>query len=143
MKNTNPSKLNKIPGRSIVNDKATPPEIPIDEAAEWTANWRAMFIAKPQAQAFTANEIQAVLNVVDSNGNPAEGVRVYYGVKEKEGEIGKAKEYIFKLFLVATDADGTDIMPPSGKIMDFARPCPSYCGEANILNSGLTGIDEA
>lgn len=113
--------------------EVTPPEISFQVAAEWTANWRALSLGQTQAQCFTVNEINQVLNVAGANG-----VRAYYGLKEKTPKDQSAeKEYIPKLFLVAVDVNGNDILPQTGVIVDFARPCPSYCGAPNILNSGL------
>lgn len=116
--------------RNSLVGNPTPPQISFQVAAEWTANWRTLFPGKTQAQCFTLNEIAQVTNV-----NGAVGVRAYYGMKEVEGK--SEKEYTLKLFLVAVDANGNDILPETGVIVDFARPCPSYCGDANILNSGL------
>lgn len=112
-----------------LGNRPTPPQISLQVAAEWTANWRSLFPGKTKAQCFTLKEIEQVTNV-----KGAVGVRAYYGMKEAEGA---ENEGTLKLFLVAVDVDGNDILPESGVIVDFARPCPSYCGDSNILNSGL------
>lgn len=108
-----------------------PPRISISTAAEWTANWREVEPGKTQAQCFTLTEIN---DVVTAAGSAAVGVRAYYGLEKVEA----TENYEMKMFLVATDVNGNDILPTSGVIVDFARPCPSYCGGANILNSGLS-----
>lgn len=113
---------------------ATPPQISIATAAEWTANWRNQQPGKAQAQCFTLSEINQVASV-----QGAVSVRAYYGLEEiKSDEQNESeKDYKMKLFLVAVDANGNDILPLDGVLVDFARPCPSYCGISNILNSGL------
>ena len=111
-------------------ESPAPPRISVTTAAEWTANWRKAEPGKTLSQCFTLAEIN---DVVTSAGSTAVGVRAYYGLEQDK----TTENYEMKLFLVATDANGNDILPTSGVIVDFARPCPSYCGESNILNSGL------
>lgn len=113
-------------------ESPAPPRISIATAAEWTANWRKAEPGKTLSQCFTLAEIN---DVVTSAGSAAVGVRAYYGLEKETA----TENFKMKLFLVAVDTNGNDILPTSGVIVDFARPCPSYCGVTNILNSGLAG----
>ncbi|MBV8251188.1 MAG: hypothetical protein JO154_01175 [Chitinophaga sp.] len=75
----------------------------------------------------------------------AAGLRIYYGVHiDAEGDQIKEK----KMVLVATDADGNDILPAdvtldggiqaksANLILDEGLPCPNYCGGGGGSTTG-------
>ncbi|MFB6457947.1 hypothetical protein ACE38W_21935 [Chitinophaga sp. Hz27] len=66
----------------------------------------------------------------------AAGLRIYYGMHFNDENLKEKK-----MVLVATDANGVDILPPGvtsddliqskngqGLILDEGVPCPTYCG---------------
>ncbi|CAL1518343.1 hypothetical protein [Chitinophaga sp. MM2321] len=87
-----------------------------------------------KAMCFGKDKVVELLNHPDCTA-----LRIYYGVKiDTDGDGIKEK----KMILVAVDANGNDILPPSGDaatgsvaksmssalILDQGLPCPDYCG---------------
>lgn len=88
--------------------------IPMKDAAAYTRNFRqareALYarhselkgqLGLPLSESFNRDAIAALLNAKDSGGNPAAGVRVYFG----QGDDGQTR-----LVLVPYDARGNDII---------------------------------
>jgi hypothetical protein len=92
--------------------------IPIEEAAEMTANYRSENPNSTIAH-FFGREILEQLLEQDS----CEGIRIYYGISN-EGQS--------ELVLVGADAQEDDILD---LIADRSMPCPKACSTPNPLNS--------
>jgi hypothetical protein len=133
--------------------------LPIQTAIEYTGNFRktrdsfykqvpglqiAMNLA--QAEAFNRDAIAVLLNQKDALGNPASGIRIYYGL-DRNGLV--------RAVLVPYDAKGNDIINqlignkavsipgiPSAKAFDSngqtvenGQRCPAIC------DNGLSGLN--
>ena len=99
--------------------------IPLAEAKQWTANYRATI--KPgehTAHYFGADIIQRLLDE-----DKSVGIRIYYAIDDK----GKKQ-----VLLVGVDENGNDLVPAQGAaakttedggpiIVNHSHPCPPYC----------------
>ena len=95
-------------------------DIPLSEAAEMTARYRATMAAGSRKGGFFgAQKLREILDQRD-----CVGIRYYYGLDENNQQV---------LVLTGVKADENDIV--DGIIAEAAIPCPSQCGNNNILNS--------
>lgn len=98
--------------------------IPVTEAAALTARFRAANPGAVRAWLFARDVIDALL------AQPgAAGIRVYRGTSEAAAD---------KVVIVATDSDGTDLLPPravgSGVVVEQGWPCPPMCGAPSAIS---------
>ena len=91
--------------------------IPLAEAAEMTANYRAKCPGEVQAGFYGKDNILALLQQTG-----AMGIRIYYGIDSNDQK---------QMVLVATDANENDII---GLTLEQSLPCPKHCSTANALN---------
>jgi hypothetical protein len=151
-----PGGLTKIP----VNDDSIRRHIlPIADAIEYTKNYRAgmdtsarqlparlaaMYFG--QAESFNRDAIAVLLNQMDSAGNAAAGVRIYYGL-DRAGLV--------RMVLVPYDRNGNDIINQlianksvsipgissayaegsNGQTIEAGARCPTVCS----VTGGLSG----
>jgi hypothetical protein len=131
----------------------------IDDALKYTAKYRSFMDSTGKqldrrtaggldfgkAEAFNRDAIAVLLNQKDSLGNPAAGIRIYYGVNEG-GQV--------RMILVPYDSKGNEIIHQliaekaakipgvsdakaywdSGQAIENGQRCPAVCG-----TSGLSG----
>lgn len=120
---------------------ATDKKISLDDAKDWTGNWRTAPTTAARAFLIPVNDIQGVLNEIKSqSGEPC--ARAYLAIDDKGVE---------KLVIVGTSQDTTttpgttiyrDLLPAVGEdyetatnsIYDFTKPCPTFCDPASPLN---------
>lgn len=95
--------------------------IPLEDAAQMTANYRARCPNDMQAHFYGKDKI---LELLGQTG--AMGIRAYYGVDN----MG-----VKQLVLVAADANENDIL---GLTLDLSKNCPPRCSNANALNGGTS-----
>ena len=94
-------------------------QITLTEASSWTENYRnTASIGDPKGHFFGKDLLQQIL---DQSG--CMGIRIYYGINEGGKNV---------LVLVGADSNENDI---TDLIVDKSKPCPSYCGRDNDLNS--------
>jgi hypothetical protein len=94
--------------------------ITLEEGAAMTANYRNTIQPGEVIGVFMGKEkIEKILEQPS-----CVGIRFYFAINEKGEKT---------LVLVGTDANKNDIV--DGLIADNAIPCPSGCGESNLLNS--------
>ncbi|GAA4419467.1 hypothetical protein GCM10023187_53820 [Nibrella viscosa] len=93
--------------------------IPVAEAKELTARYRAEHPDAVRAELFSAELLQQLL----SRGT---AIRIYYGQQDTNPQ----------LLLVAVDAEGRDILPTSDTdgVLAFGQPCPTICDPTSALN---------
>jgi hypothetical protein len=112
-------------------------QIPVHEAAEWTAAWRE---TNPGIRAFKADleEIIEIVNEIKNRlpGDNIPGIRMYFGIKPGGEE---------SLVLVAVNEHGQDILHYTDEngveqsgTYDFTHPCPGTCDDGSILNLSLS-----
>lgn len=94
-------------------------EITLTEAAGMTANYREENPNETKGHFMGKTLIQAILDQTD-----CVGIRIYYGIDDEGNK---------ELILVGVDENEDDLY--EGKIGDKMKPCPSYCGSSNPLNS--------
>jgi len=96
-----------------------------------------------RAEAFNRDAIAVLLNQKDSLGNPASGIRIYYGVNEGDQ---------VRMILVPYDKNGNDIIRQlvvekaaripgvseakaywdSGQTIENGQRCPTICGNGSL-----------
>jgi len=117
---------------------ATTYNIPLEDAARYTARWREDH--RDSDRAFTI-DVQELKDIIDELGRrhhhqcPIKEIRVYFGIKD-DGKEG--------LILVGVDKDGKDItsLPPTpgradldnSGTYDFTKPCPDTCDNTSPLS---------
>lgn len=95
-------------------------DIPLSEAAEWTANYRATVPTGTVIAHYFGKE--AIKAIFDQNG--CVGMRVYYAI---DGSGAK------QLIICGVKDNLDDIY--DGLLADRNFPCPAACGALNPLNS--------
>ena len=106
--------------------------ISLQEAQDWTAEWRLQNPGKVKAFLIPIDDLTGVLK------EKPDKVRAYLGIKTNLD--GSTEE---KLILVAADKNGNiyeDQLPPAqgdngNYIFDLTTPCPSACDPTSSLNS--------
>lgn len=94
------------------------------DAGELTHNFRENHPnASVKGGYFSKKAISALLSQ-----NNAVGIRIYFGNDENEQ---------VKLVVVGVDANENDLVGEENLCMEYSVPCPSKCGNENILNSDL------
>lgn len=94
-------------------------EITLSTASEWTENYRdVMATGDPKGHFFGKDLLNDLL---DQTG--CMGIRIYYGINDDDEKV---------LILAGAKANEDDI---TDLIVDKSKPCPSYCGRNNDLNS--------
>ncbi|MCC6816182.1 MAG: hypothetical protein IT267_07205 [Saprospiraceae bacterium] len=92
-----------------------------DMVADWVSLQNNLDIsineANPKAHAFGIDRIQEIL---DQSG--CQGVRIYNGYYDSKR----------RLIVVGVDEDGNDMT--SGRILEFATPCPPNCAPSIAIN---------
>lgn len=92
-----------------------------DMVADWMTLQSNMSLsvneANPKAHAFGADRVQEIL---DQTG--CVGIRIYNGYYDSKR----------RLVIVGVDEDGNDMT--SGRILEFANPCPPNCAPSNAIN---------
>ncbi|RYY37191.1 MAG: hypothetical protein EOP46_03630 [Sphingobacteriaceae bacterium] len=116
---------------NLPNDPAG--SIPVDQAAQWTANWRDYLTASNQAFNITSFliPIESIKNLLLYNEN-AEGIRVYLAL-----EIA-ADPATAKLVLVPV-VDNSDVVAQpadnsKSNVYDYTDSCPPKCPPKSPLN---------
>ncbi len=95
-------------------------KVSLQEAAEWTSNYRkSVQSGQTIAQFIGKNKLIELLEQEN-----CVGVRIYYGLDE----IGE-KNLVF----VGADEDENDLV--DGVILEFAVKCPPKCSDKNDLNT--------
>jgi hypothetical protein len=59
------------------------------------------------------------------DNDDVKGIRIYYGM---------SADMKVHAIIVGTDADGNDILPDKGEILEEGLRCPTYCPPASDLN---------
>ena len=94
--------------------------ITLQEASEWTANYRdASAAGSTIAHFFGKDAIQAILN--QSN---CVGIRIYYALDEEGAK---------QLIVVGANSAENDLY--TGLLAEKSKKCPTYCSTSNPLNS--------
>jgi hypothetical protein len=97
--------------------------ITLTEGAALTAAYRSANPSGTKGHFFGKNKISALLVQTGTKG-----LRIYYGIDSATGKQ--------ELVVVATDANGDDILASSGPlVLDRSVACPPNCGTSNSLNS--------
>ena len=151
----------KVTGAIPVNEDSVRSHIlPIEAARGYSRNFRSVrdsfYKQVPglrqamdlgQAEAFNRDAIAVLLNQKDPQGNPAAGVRMYYGL-DRQGQV--------RLVLVPYDIHGNDIIntlvsdktvsipgvspakafADGGQTIENGQRCPVICDNSSGLNSG-------
>ena len=97
-------------------------DISFDDAAQMTLRYRQKVGEEARKGGFFGKKAVESLLEQDS----CVGVRYYYGIDENEEKV---------LVLVGTDADENDLVANTNVAIEYSLPCPSQCGENNVLNS--------
>lgn len=94
--------------------------ISLTDASAWTANYRNSGETNGlNAHFFGVEKLKLILNQKD-----CVGIRMFYAKDNENKPV---------LVLVGVDRNENDLY--NGVILDRSVPCPSYCGDANPLNS--------
>lgn len=93
--------------------------IPLDKGSDLTKNYRDVNPNKVKGFAVSKDLIEDILEQDD-----CDGLRVYNALDEDSKP---------QLVVVGIDSSENDLT--SGVIISELRPCPSYCGGNNTLNS--------
>lgn len=93
--------------------------ISLEEAAQFTANFRQAFPNAIKANAYGKRYMIELLEQED-----CEGFRIYNGIDEKGDQ---------QLIIVGVDHRGDDLF--RGVLLDKTQPCPTICSEENPLNT--------
>jgi hypothetical protein len=93
--------------------------ISLQEASEWTKNYRNANPGQTLAHYFGQSAITAILNQAG-----CVGIRIYYAL-DTEGTK--------QLIITGVDSNGNDLY--NGLLADRSHRCPPVCGTANPLNS--------
>lgn len=94
-------------------------DFPLDEAAKWTANYRAKHPEGIKGHYFGEDAIKKIMTQ-----KHCIGIRIYYALDEKSQQ---------QLIIVGTDKEGNDLY--QGLIAERSFACPPICGANNPLNS--------
>jgi hypothetical protein len=126
-----------------MNTKITNTVHPLDpnEAAEWTANWRAAAQAfNVDLQGFTVDvsEILELLGIPQSPVTLVQKLRFYLALNSKDHNYPKGFHLIFCAVDSSTNNDIVcPIKPGYGAVYDLTNPCPPTCGAPSCLNSDV------
>lgn len=93
-------------------------DISLQEASQWTANYRNANPGQTKGHYFSSNAIKAVLAQTG-----CVGMRIYYANTDTGTK---------QLVIVGVAADGNDLV--NGLILDRSVLCPPDCGNSNSLN---------
>ena len=94
-------------------------DFPLNQASQWTANYRAANPNLIKAHAFGKNAIKKIFQQAG-----CVGMRIYYALDENG---------VQQLIIVGVDANANDLH--QGLIAERSMPCPPLCGANNPLNS--------
>jgi hypothetical protein len=141
-------------------DSVKPHVIPIGQAREWTARFRAMndslrkkcstykdSLWLPRAEAFNSDLIGLLLSQKDDSGAQAAGIRVYYGLDEKGVcrmvlvPYDKNNNDIINHLVVADDKPVPGVSSPhvesssqqGGQAGETGQQCPTVCSNGGGL----------
>lgn len=95
--------------------------VPLDDAARWTANFRTENPGAIKGHFFGEDILNDILGQFQNKG-----IRFYNGIDD-EGN--------YCLIAVGAKSNEDDQLRPANTIADFSMPCPPKCGTANDLNS--------
>ena len=96
--------------------------ITFEEGSDLTKNYRnQMETGDRKGGYFSMDAIQTLLDQ-----DACVGIRYYYGLNEVDKQV---------LVVVGVDADENDLIGLRNICIEASVPCPSQCGEDNILNS--------
>lgn len=116
---------------------STDKKINLDQAKQWTSNWRNAPTTAARAFLIPIQDLQGLLEEMNSQLNdPNACVRAYLAIDETGEE---------KLVFVGTQQDRNgvyrDMLPNDDEvganqdgIWDFTRPCPPRCDDESALN---------
>lgn len=94
-------------------------KITLTVASGWTENYRdVMGSGDPKGHFFGKDILNDILAQ-----DGCQGIRIYYGINDDDEKV---------LILAGAKANEDDI---TDLIADKSRPCPSFCGRNNDLNS--------
>ena len=93
-------------------------QITLEQAGEWTANYRHQNPNAVKGQFYGTTKI---LSILATSG--VVGIRIYNGIDNAGDRVQ---------ILVGADANGNDIT--SGVIVEVGIKCPPACGAPNLLN---------
>lgn len=94
-------------------------DIPLQEASQWTANYRNANPGQILGHYFGSSAITSILAQAG-----CVGIRMYYAITDQG---------VKQLVLVGVDANGNDLY--NGLLADRSYNCPPVCGVSNPLNS--------
>lgn len=94
-------------------------DFPLDQASQWTANYRKKNPDLKKGHAFGEQAIKKILTQ-----KHCVGMRIYYALDEKGQQ---------QLIVVGIDKEGNDLY--QGLIAERSVDCPPICGVNNPLNS--------
>lgn len=93
--------------------------ITLQEASDWTANYRNANPGQTQGHFFGKNAISAILNQ-----SGCVGIRIYYALDENGQK---------QLIITGVDSNENDLY--NGLLAERSFHCPPDCGASNPLNS--------
>jgi hypothetical protein len=91
--------------------------ITLQEASDWTSNYRAEFPNDIKAHFFGKSTIKSILDQTN-----CVGIRIYYALDDSGAK---------HLVIVGADADQNDLY--NGVLAERALPCPPFCGSGSPL----------
>ncbi|MBD0254319.1 MAG: hypothetical protein ICV83_01265 [Cytophagales bacterium] len=94
-------------------------QIPLNQAARWTRNYREKHPGETKAHFFGRNLVQKIL---DQEG--CMGIRLFYALDDDSQK---------QLIMVGANAEANNQV--DGVIADRGFPCPDQCGQTDALNS--------
>ncbi len=94
--------------------------ITLEEAAAYTRRYRLKVREGERGGAFHADQVRELLGQRECIA-----LRYYYGREESGAQ---------NLVLVGMDREGADMT--DGTLLELRYPCPPYCADLNVLNSG-------
>jgi hypothetical protein len=95
--------------------------MPVEDAAELTANYRNAHPGEIMGGFFGRDAIQSILSQPG-----CVGIRYYYGSQIDGTPV---------LVMVGADANMNDLW--TGTIIEMSMPCPNFCSTTNPLNSTI------
>ena len=94
--------------------------ITLERAAAMTEKYRDENLGATKAHFFGKTIIAGILAQSD-----CEGIRIYYGIDADDD---------LQLVIVGAESNEDDQIGTGHTIADISSPCPTSCGEANVLN---------
>ncbi len=118
----------------------TKPGVPLPDAAAQTQNWRDFMVSiTPNDPTQRVNGYHIpIADINDILSHAVSGIRAYFALPtENPNPPSPPTQSAVHLYIVPLDANGNDILTNAAGdslIYDTTVPCPTMCGQGNILN---------